>query len=60
MFNRRGRCCFRGYAAGCFFIAVGTGVFLAYAIPRYILVMLFGLSIIGIGIGLIGGRDKRR
>lgn len=38
---------------GCYFIAVGSGIFLAYAIPRYILIVLLGLGMVGVGVCLL-------
>lgn len=48
--KRRCGCGARSENAGCFFIAVGCGVFLAYAIPRYVLMTLLGAGLIGVGI----------
>ena len=51
---KRRKCCrSRPNAAGCFFIAVGVGLFLAYAIPRYVLITLLGLGIIAAGVCII-------
>ena len=50
--NRR-KCCTRSNATvGCFFVAVGLGLFLAYVIPRYVMIMLLGIGLIGCGICL--------
>ncbi len=43
----------RGSGIGYFFIAMGTGLFFAYAIPRYILITILGLCLIGGGICMI-------
>lgn len=47
------RCCARSNTAGCFFIAVGLGLFLAFVIPRYVLIMLLGVGCIGAGICML-------
>ena len=52
MVNRR-RCCANNCRVGYYFIAVGIGVFMAYAIPRYLLITLLGIGLIGVGICLI-------
>ncbi len=51
MFKKRKCCCnssFKG--AGLFLIAIGVGLFLAYAIPRYLLITLLGLVLISAGV----------
>lgn len=54
MHRKRKCCCKRNNcSAGYFFIAVGVGLFLAYAIPRYLLITLLGLSFIGVGVCII-------
>ncbi len=51
MFRKR-KCCHRrsNSGVGFFFIAMGCGLFFAYAIPRYVLITLLGLGLIGAGI----------
>lgn len=51
MFKKQ-RCCRHrsNCAVGYFFIAMGVGLFLAYVIPRYFLITLLGLCLIGAGI----------
>lgn len=54
MLNRR--CCGRKCAKkqnktfGIILISIGTGLFLAYIIPRYFLITLFGLALLCMGI----------
>lgn len=44
------RCCrSRPKGAGLFFIAIGTGLFLAYVIPRYLLITILGICFISTG-----------
>lgn len=52
---RKKRCCRKrsNCAVGYFFIAMGCGLFLAYAIPRYVLITLLGLCLIGAGVCVI-------
>ncbi len=51
MFKKRKHCCRRSNcAAGYFFIAMGAGLFLAYSIPRYVLITLLGLCLVGAGV----------
>ena len=54
MFKKR-KCCGRNNfkSVGLFFIAIGVGLFLAYAIPRYLLITLLGLVLIGTGACLV-------
>ncbi len=54
MFKKR-KCCRKrsNCGVGYFFIAMGGGLFLAYAIPRYVLITLLGLCLIGAGICVI-------
>ncbi len=50
MFKKRRCCCRNNFKSlGLFFIAIGVGLFLAYAIPRYLLITLLGLALIGTG-----------
>ncbi|MBQ2932722.1 MAG: hypothetical protein IJE62_07810 [Clostridia bacterium] len=53
--QRKRKCCSRrnNCSVGYFFIAVGVGLFLAYAIPRYLLITLLGLSFVGVGVCII-------
>ncbi len=53
--QRRGKCCRckRNCTPGYFFIAIGVGLFLAYSIPRYLLITLLGLGFIGMGVCMI-------
>ncbi len=51
MFKKRRCCCHSNLnAVGLFLIAIGVGLFLAYAIPRYLLITLLGLCLIGAGV----------
>ncbi len=52
---KKRRCCRRrsNCGVGWFFIAMGCGLFFAYAIPRYVLITLLGLALIGAGICVI-------
>lgn len=52
---RRGKCQRKrqNLAPGYFLIAVGVGLFLAYSIPRYVLITLLGLGLIGMGVCMI-------
>ncbi len=54
MFKRR-KCCHRrsNCGVGYFLIAMGCGLFLAFAIPRYVLITLLGIGLIGAGICII-------
>ena len=52
MFCKR-RCCTHSNTAGYFFIAIGLGLFLAFVIPRYVLIMLLGVGLIGAGICML-------
>jgi len=50
MFKKRRCCCPRRFnGTGLFLIAIGVGLFLAYAIPRYLLITMLGLCLIGAG-----------
>ena len=50
VFNKQRRCqCKNGGTAGYYVIAAGIGIFIAYAIPRYILIILLGCALIGAG-----------
>ncbi len=50
-FKKKPRC--SASLVGPMFIALGIGVFLAYIIPNYILIALFGIALIAIGIKFI-------
>lgn len=51
--NCRRKCCVRPGNTGLCFVTTGLGIFLAYAIPRYILIALLGAGLIGVGICLM-------
>ncbi len=50
MFKKQRCCRNRPSGLGLFLIAIGVGLFLAYAIPRYLLITLLGLGLIGAGV----------
>ena len=54
MLKKRRCCCTHnhfGYVRlGLFFIAVGVGLFMAYAIPRFILITFMGIVLIAAGV----------
>ncbi len=51
---RKKRCCqARPCGLGFFMIAIGLGLFMAYVIPRYLLITLLGLVFIGTGICML-------
>lgn len=52
---KKKRCCRKrsNCGVGYFLIAMGTGLFFAYAIPRYVLITLLGIGLIGAGICII-------
>ncbi len=55
MFNKRKCCsCKSGSTVGYYVTAAGIGIFIAYAIPRYILIILLGCALIIAGICLLG------
>ncbi|MBQ7960648.1 MAG: hypothetical protein IJ285_05455 [Clostridia bacterium] len=51
MMFRKKRCCCRNclYGAGLYLIAVGAGLLMAYAIPRYMLIVALGIGLIALG-----------
>ncbi|MBR5614855.1 MAG: hypothetical protein IKW64_06130 [Clostridia bacterium] len=53
MFKKRRCCRSRPSAVGFFFIAIGSGLFLAYVIPRYLLITMLGMCLIGAGVCII-------
>jgi hypothetical protein len=54
MFKKKKCCCRNNFkGAGLFLIAIGVGLFLAYAIPRYLLITLLGLTLIGTGVCIV-------
>ena len=51
---KKQRCCKqKSNAPGYFMIALGAGLFLAYVIPRHLLITLLGLGLIGAGVCFI-------
>lgn len=50
MFKKRKCCCRRSNGPGYFLIALGIGLFLAYVIPRYLLITLLGMGLIATGV----------
>ncbi len=51
---RKKRCCqTRHCGVGFFMIAIGVGLFMAYVIPRYLLITLLGLGFIVTGICML-------
>ncbi|MBQ7096811.1 MAG: hypothetical protein IJN96_01920 [Clostridia bacterium] len=51
MFGKRKCCCRnRTNVPGYFLIALGSGLFLAYVIPRYLLITLLGLVLVASGV----------
>lgn len=49
--KKRARC--GASLVGPMLVALGVGVFLAYIIPNYVLIALFGVALIAIGIKFI-------